>query len=260
MRTADHGDVFADESWILPVPDIGRGWSGPSSSEFSRNPNSFAAHMRVAFGECEFDSGRHVLLRHGSVRPLSPKAFQLLEVLLDRRPEAVRRRSSSSICGRNVRLRREPAQPGRGNARCARRHATERRDTSGPSRDTAMRSTVMRGRRPRSCSSSLAASRSAPHLKARSGFSRRVQTWLAAIATVPSASIRPGVSRRHARIVVTSGEATVEDLGSKNGTHVNGQLVKQPVALEDGARIRFGSVTMTYRILDTLPSTMTRRM
>ena len=45
--------------------------------------------MRVVFGECEFDSGRRVLLRHGSTMPLSPKAFQLLEFLLDRRPEAV---------------------------------------------------------------------------------------------------------------------------------------------------------------------------
>src|SRR5512134_3465844 len=45
--------------------------------------------MRLVFGECEFDSGRRVLLRHGSARPLSPKAFQLLELLLDRRPEAV---------------------------------------------------------------------------------------------------------------------------------------------------------------------------
>ena len=45
--------------------------------------------MRVVFGECEFDSGRRVLLRHGSAMPLSPKAFQLLELLLDRRPEAV---------------------------------------------------------------------------------------------------------------------------------------------------------------------------
>ncbi len=45
--------------------------------------------MRVVFGECEFDSGQRVLLRHGSAVPLSPKAFQLLELLLDRRPEAV---------------------------------------------------------------------------------------------------------------------------------------------------------------------------
>ena len=45
--------------------------------------------MRVVFGECEFDSARRVLLRHGSARALSPKAFELLELLLDRRPEVV---------------------------------------------------------------------------------------------------------------------------------------------------------------------------
>ena len=58
------------------------------------------------------------------------------------------------------------------------------------------------------------------------------------------------LSRRHAQIVVTNGEATVEDLGSKNGTHVNGLPVAQPVALKDGDQIEVGSVTMTYRILD----------
>ena len=45
--------------------------------------------MRVVFGECEFDSGQRVVCRHGRVMPLSPKALQLLELLLDRRPEAV---------------------------------------------------------------------------------------------------------------------------------------------------------------------------
>ena len=67
------------------------------------------------------------------------------------------------------------------------------------------------------------------------------------------------VSRHHARIVVRADEATVEDLESKNGTLVNGQRVEQRVALADGDQIQVGSVTMTYRILDSLPSTVTRR-
>ena len=67
------------------------------------------------------------------------------------------------------------------------------------------------------------------------------------------------ISRRHARIVVTSGETMVEDLGSKNGTYVNGELARQPVALKDGDQIRVGSATITYRILASLPSTVTRR-
>ena len=45
--------------------------------------------MRIVFEECEFDSGRRVLLRHGRAVPLSSRAFQLLELLLERRPEAI---------------------------------------------------------------------------------------------------------------------------------------------------------------------------
>ena len=67
------------------------------------------------------------------------------------------------------------------------------------------------------------------------------------------------LSRRHAQIVVTNGEATVEDLGSKNGTHVNGRPVTELVALRDGDQIEVGSVTLTYRLIDAAPSTITRR-
>src|SRR5262249_35269420 len=44
----------------------------------------------------------------------------------------------------------------------------------------------------------------------------------------------PRVSRRHARIVLASGAATLEDLHSKNGTFVNDRRVEGPVALTHG--------------------------
>jgi hypothetical protein len=69
----------------------------------------------------------------------------------------------------------------------------------------------------------------------------------------------PGVSRRHARIVVSSGAATIEDLGSKNGTYLNGQLVTEATTLDDGSQMRVGPVTMVYRRMDALPSTVTQR-
>ena len=62
------------------------------------------------------------------------------------------------------------------------------------------------------------------------------------------------LSRRHARIVVTRTETTVEDLGSKNGTVVNGTHVKQPVTLRENDEIQLGSVRVIYRVQDTLPS------
>ena len=66
-----------------------------------------------------------------------------------------------------------------------------------------------------------------------------------------------GVSRQHARIVVSGPEATVEDLGSKNGTFVRGQRVKAPHRLADGDQIRLGSVIITFRIPPPVVSTDT---
>jgi len=57
-----------------------------------------------------------------------------------------------------------------------------------------------------------------------------------------------GVSRHHARIHVSHADATIEDLGSKNGTLVNGNRVTTPVALANGDEIRLGAVTLTFRV------------
>jgi hypothetical protein len=42
------------------------------------------------------------------------------------------------------------------------------------------------------------------------------------------------VSRFHARLTTTSDGTLLEDLGSKNGTHCNGQVVIEPILLQDG--------------------------
>jgi pSer/pThr/pTyr-binding forkhead associated (FHA) protein len=58
----------------------------------------------------------------------------------------------------------------------------------------------------------------------------------------------PTVSRRHARIVVAGGGATLEDLGSKNGTLLGGKPVSNAVPLNDGDVIRTGSVVLRFRM------------
>ncbi|MCU0301457.1 MAG: FHA domain-containing protein [Candidatus Nanopelagicales bacterium] len=55
----------------------------------------------------------------------------------------------------------------------------------------------------------------------------------------------PGVSRHHAEIVLGT-EVTLRDLGSTNGTLVNGRMVRT-AALADGAHIQMGSTNLTYR-------------
>ena len=57
----------------------------------------------------------------------------------------------------------------------------------------------------------------------------------------------PGVSRYHARFTVANDDATVEDLGSKNGTHVNGTRISGPTTLADGDEVRLGLIVLTYR-------------
>jgi pSer/pThr/pTyr-binding forkhead associated (FHA) protein len=42
------------------------------------------------------------------------------------------------------------------------------------------------------------------------------------------------VSRRHARFTPSVEGVIIEDLGSKNGTHCNGQVIEEPTPLKDG--------------------------
>lgn len=55
-----------------------------------------------------------------------------------------------------------------------------------------------------------------------------------------------GVSRRHARIVVSGRTATLEDLGSKNGTFLNGRRLEGPAPLGSGDEIQLGSALMVF--------------
>lgn len=64
-----------------------------------------------------------------------------------------------------------------------------------------------------------------------------------------------GVSRHHARILIDGGDATLEDLGSKNGTWLKGERVIEPALLADGDEISFGSATFTFRLARSPKST-----
>ena len=50
----------------------------------------------------------------------------------------------------------------------------------------------------------------------------------------------PQVSRRHARVTLDGGRVVIEDLGSTNGTFVNGERIDEPRELEVGDLVRFG--------------------
>ncbi len=56
-----------------------------------------------------------------------------------------------------------------------------------------------------------------------------------------------GVSRRHAQISLVGDEFFIEDLGSSNGTIVNGAPIKQRQSLKSGDSIAMGPVVFNFK-------------
>jgi DNA-binding winged helix-turn-helix (wHTH) protein len=65
------------------------------------------------------------------------------------------------------------------------------------------------------------------------------------------------VSRRHARLVVSARRTTLEDFNSKNGTFVGDARITTPTPLNDGDAIRIGSLLVTYHVRGGGSSTAT---
>lgn len=214
--------------------------------------------MRIRFGECVLDSETRQLYVRGEVVHVQPKAFQFLELLLESRPRAVSKSqiherlwpgtfvSDSTLTSLLVEVRtvigddaRSPLYVrtvhGFGYAFCG--SAEEARDavSFGPPRK---RSFWILG----------------------AGKRTALEVGETIVGRDPGAGLfidDPSVSRRHARIVVTEDGATLEDLGSKNGTHLEDRRIDAPVPLDDGARIRIGTVALTFRMFSLPYSTQT---
>jgi DNA-binding winged helix-turn-helix (wHTH) protein len=197
--------------------------------------------MRVSFAEFVLDTAMRQLFRRGTRVHLEPKALELLELLVRRRPEAVpkieiQRRlwpetfvSESSLTGLVAQLRKALADD--------RRQERFLRTVHG-------------------FGYAFVGEIDAP--AAPAGPARLIwedsvlvlQEGENVLGRSEDASVRidaPGVSRRHARIVVADDGATLEDLASKNGTFVGERLVAEPTALHDGDRLRLGRQLLTFR-------------
>ncbi len=95
------------------------------------------------------------------------------------------------------------------------------------------------------------------------GEMHRLEPGESIIGRGTAATIRlgdDGISRRHARVVLENNAVRIEDLGSSNGTLVNGSLVKEAV-LKDGDKIQFGSTTiLKFTYHDKLEENFQRAM
>ncbi|MCA9491385.1 MAG: FHA domain-containing protein, partial [Myxococcales bacterium] len=67
-------------------------------------------------------------------------------------------------------------------------------------------------------------------------------------------------SRRHARVFVQEAGTFAEDLGSTNGTSLNGRRLEHPTALVDGDRIQIGSTVVKYTLVDETEAAWLDRM
>jgi DNA-binding winged helix-turn-helix (wHTH) protein len=217
--------------------------------------------MRVAFGRFEFDADSRELLEDGRRVRLSPKAFDLLKLLLERRPNVV---SKNEV--------HERVWPGAfvGDANLSVVIAEIRHALGDDSRHGEFIRTVHRvgyafcG----PVRAGSAASGPPPAFGYRSwlvweGRSLPLPDGETIVGRDPRCGVlieASGVSRRHVRIVVTPAQVTIEDLDSSNGTFVGGQKVTGVRTLADGDEIELGSATATVRVWSDERAAKTERI
>jgi DNA-binding winged helix-turn-helix (wHTH) protein len=211
----------------------------------------------VRFGDCVFDTSARELTKQGRPVHLAPKSFQLLELLLSRRPHPVP--------GGEIRDTLWPATSV--GASSLARVVADLRSAIG---DDARRAHLLRTVHGFGYAFSGAAladqamgAATLDALACRISWGER-EIPLAqgehVLGRLPDASVwidSTNVSRRHARIVVSGGRATLEDLGSKNGTYLRGQRLTGPSELVDGDVITLGPVVLKFRAARVAQSTET---
>ena len=204
--------------------------------------------MAYRFGECRLDIDARRLFRGPREVHLSPKAFELLRLLIETRPRALAKAdllervwpgvfvSDSSLTRVVNQIRsglrdtaREPqvvrTVHGYGYAFVA--DVTEEPTPKRPSSTRSGGCWFVLGDREMPLSDG-------EHLVGRE----------------PDAGVQlasPKVSRRHARLTVAGMQATIEDLSSKNGTSVRGARISGPTPLEPGDEIGIGPFTLIFR-------------
>jgi DNA-binding winged helix-turn-helix (wHTH) protein len=214
--------------------------------------------MRYLFAQCRLDTASRELLRDGEHVHLSPKAFLLLTTLVEKRPRVLTKSELMTLLWPDAFVVEANLPVVVAEVRAALGdHAATGSIKTHHGVGYSFVSDV------RELPSNTVAAPNAEH-----------QVWLKlghrtvllaeganVIGRDPAADVfvnDASVSRQHARLVVTGVSATVEDLGSKNGTFVRGQRVGQPAVVAHGDELEFGHVKATFVVarLDD-PTTMT---
>src|SRR5438105_3392790 len=198
----------------------------------------------LPFGPFVFDPDRRLLLRDGERVKLTPKAFDLLAILIERRPSAISKEElyellwpdtfvqPASLDALIAKIRTALDDTGRDSRYVRTAYGFGFAFDIGDTRNTAAAST-----RPRLV---FINEQRTIHLHAGDNLIGRGDD--AAISIESSK-----VSRQHANISVTATEVTIEDMGSKNGTFVGGERITSRRTLSDGDEISVGPAHMMFR-------------
>jgi DNA-binding winged helix-turn-helix (wHTH) protein len=210
--------------------------------------------MQVRFGDFILDTDTRELSRKTRPIHLSPKAFQLLHMLVENRPKALSKASLQEHLWPDTFVVEANLSNLVGEVRAAL--------NDDPRRPHFVRTVHAFGYAFRDTSAVDAASSSPPRYRlAWKGGHATVADGEHVLGRDPALALSfdsASVSRRHARLLIAEGEAVLEDLASKNGTYVNDQRVTTAVRVSNGDEVRIGSVRLTFRVLDVPPSTETR--
>lgn len=203
--------------------------------------------MHFRFAAFDLDTSVHRLTRDGQPVDLSPKAYALLEILLQSRPAAV---SKQALYDRL--WPKTFVEPGN-----LHNLVSEIRGAL----DDEERSIV---RTVHGFGYAMRAEESGSGMPASFGVRLgdeviRLRHGENILGRDPDAAIvidSPDVSRHHARLLVAADTVTLEDLGSKNGTFVNGERVLHARPVGDGDEITIGRTLLLLERL-SLASTAT---
>lgn len=213
--------------------------------------------MRISFGDCVLDLERRQLVRAGQEVQLTPKAFELLALLLAERPRAVAKReierrlwpgtaaSEAKLTALVTELR-----AALGDAASRPRYVKAVRRSGYAFGGTATELSDRRDQPGRAGPRFTLEWAGGPVVTLLEG-ENLIGREEGAVAWIESA----GVSRRHARIVISEGRATLEDLGSRNGTILRGRKVTSPMILVSDEEIKVGPVPLRFRIVEAAAST-----
>jgi len=197
--------------------------------------------MPIRFGSCVLDAERRELRRGGAAAHLSPHAFDLLALLVARRPRAV---SKDELLDR--------LWPDRivTEANLAALVAEIRRETGDGARESRYVRTVHGFGYAFTDEAAAAPDEGAVCRVVWGAREIALADGGNLVGRDPDAAITiddPRVSRHHARIVVGRDRARLEDLGSKNGTWHNGRRISSREPLSDGDEVRIGPAVLVFR-------------